>query len=122
MKRKNSTWSVIGTEAFTPYVFSRHSLALNKYGTPYVATDSGAVTLMKYINPPYSFIGNGDWNNAANWSNSLIPPNPLPGDYSIIIDPQAECILNETIIVSAGASLTVSPGKKFTVKGNVIVQ
>ena len=121
MKLGNNTWSVVGAEAFTPYVFANHSLALNKYGTPYVATDSGSVTVMKYVNPPYRFIGNGDWNNAANWSNNVIPPNPLPGDNSIIIDPQGECILNDTITLSEGANLTVTPGKKFTVKGNVLV-
>jgi hypothetical protein len=122
MKLESETWNVVGTEAFTPRRFESLSLAFNKYGTPHVATDSGSVRLMKYVNPPYTFIGSGEWNVAANWSNNVIPPNPLPGDFLIVINPAAgECILNGTIILSAGSMITVMPGKVFTVNGNVIV-
>jgi hypothetical protein len=122
MKLEGGTWSVVGAEAFTPNPFLSLSLAVNKYGTPHIATDSGSVRIFKYINPPYRFIGSGNWNDPANWSNNLVPPDTLPGDYSIIIDPaQGECILNETVTISAGASLMVQPGKRFIVNGSVII-
>ncbi|RYE18118.1 MAG: hypothetical protein EOP51_22585, partial [Sphingobacteriales bacterium] len=44
----------------------------------------------------YTFIGDGDWNNAANWGAGVVPPAVLPAGSSIIIDTQAggECVLN----------------------------
>ncbi|MEO5892734.1 MAG: serine hydrolase domain-containing protein [Ferruginibacter sp.] len=72
----------------------------------------------------YYFTGNGNWNNTANWTNGLIPPAIVPSGQNIIVNPAAggECILNINLTVSAGASLTVEPGKKFRIPGNLTVQ
>lgn len=71
----------------------------------------------------YTFIGNGNWNNPANWSNSIIPPAVLTGTDTIIIDPPlgSECILNVGLVVQAGATLTVKDGKAFKVNGNLTI-
>ena len=72
----------------------------------------------------YTFIGNGNWDIAANWSNNVIPPPSLPAGAEIIIDPvsNGECILNIPQTVLAGAKLTVHTGKKFRVNGNLTIQ
>lgn len=69
----------------------------------------------------YTFIGNGLWTLASNWSNNLIPPDNLPAGQQIIINPQldGECILNRAQTISPGATLTVQPGKLFTIQGNL---
>ncbi|MEP7141807.1 MAG: serine hydrolase [Ferruginibacter sp.] len=74
--------------------------------------------------PAYSFTGNGNWNNSANWSNGIIPPAVLPAGSHIIIDPPtgSECVLNINQTVSTGATLTVQPGKKFRIPGNLTIQ
>ncbi len=72
----------------------------------------------------YLFIGNGNWNVAANWSNNLIPPAILPSTNNIIIDPMAggTCVLNVTQRISSGANLTVKSGKFFVIPGLLIIQ
>lgn len=72
----------------------------------------------------FSFTGNGNWSNAANWSNNLIPPSTLSHGAQIIINPSGtgECILDVSQTVSPAASVTVMAGKKFKVLGNPIIQ
>ncbi len=72
----------------------------------------------------YTFIGEGNWDIAANWSNNIIPPAILPAGAEIIIDPKqnAECLLNVPQTISAGSKLIVNPGKKFNVNGNLVIQ
>jgi 1,4-alpha-glucan branching enzyme len=67
----------------------------------------------------YMFIGNGDWDNASNWTYGKVPPTPLPSGSQIIVSPQSggECILKKEQRISTGAILTVSPGRYFTVPG-----
>lgn len=72
----------------------------------------------------YTFIGNGAWSNAANWSNNLKPPSPTPPKAEIIIDPagNGECVLDVQQVVSAGSKLTVISGKKFRVEGKLTLE
>ena len=72
----------------------------------------------------YSFTGNGNWNNSANWRNGLIPPAVLPAGSNILIDPSTggECVMNVNLTVSPGASLTVQTGKKLRIPGNLTIQ
>lgn len=76
------------------------------------------------VNLTYTFNGNGNWSNAANWQNGQVPPTVLPSSNSIIINPNAggSCILDVTQHVSAGASLTVSSGKTLVIPGLLRVQ
>ena len=72
----------------------------------------------------YTFMGNGNWNVATNWSNNTIPPAVLPGGSEILINPVAggECVLNISQTISAGSKITVLSGKKLTIPGDLIIQ
>lgn len=72
----------------------------------------------------FTFTGNGNWSNAANWSNNLIPPSTLPHGSQIIINPSGsgECVLDVQQRVSSSAAVTVQAGKKFRIIGNLVIQ
>ncbi|RZM12635.1 MAG: class C beta-lactamase-related serine hydrolase [Pedobacter sp.] len=71
----------------------------------------------------YTFNGNGNWSDAANWSNQLKPPATLEKDASIIISPSAggACFLNVPQTIASGTQLKVAAGAKFTVMGNLTI-
>ena len=72
----------------------------------------------------YTFIGNGNWNIATNWSNNSIPPAVLPSGSEILINPIAggECVLNILQTISSGAKITVISGKKLKDLGYLLIQ
>ena len=72
----------------------------------------------------YTFNGNGNWDNPANWSNGTVPPATLPSGSQIVIDPSAggECVLNVTQHISVGATFTVKTGKVLRLPQNLILQ
>ncbi len=72
----------------------------------------------------YTFTGNGNWNNAANWADNLIPPATLPVFSTIIIDNIAggECLLNVPQNIATGASFIVNAGKNLIVQGALLIQ
>ena len=72
----------------------------------------------------YYFRGNGNFDQPQNWDSGLIPPNPLPANAEIIIDPAAngECILNIVFQVSPGAKFSVMAGKKLKILGSLVLQ
>jgi PKD repeat protein len=76
------------------------------------------------VNQTYTFTGDGNWDNAANWSSNAIPPSPLPSTNHIIINHAAngKCVLNVQQTISSGASLTVNTGMNLLVQGNIRVQ
>ncbi|MEP7142047.1 MAG: PQQ-dependent sugar dehydrogenase [Ferruginibacter sp.] len=98
------------TEDGELYVVSLISNAVYRVGS------SGAVG--------YTFTGSGNWNDAANWSNSKIPPASLPAASEIIIDPalNGECVLNVPQTILTGGKITVKPNKKFRIMGNLTIQ
>jgi len=87
----------------------------------HITVDMGA-----YENQPliYTFIGSGNWSIAGNWLSNELPPATLTAGYQIIIDPSGtnECVLDVPQIISTGASITISAGKKFRVPGDVHIQ
>ena len=72
----------------------------------------------------YTFIGDGNWDVAANWSNNAIPPAVLPAFSEIIIDPIAngQCVLNISQTIAKDAIITVKTGKKMIVPGALTIQ
>jgi hypothetical protein len=76
------------------------------------------------VNFTYTFTGNGNWTDPANWSNNLIPPAVLPGTNNIIINPidGGICIFNGLQKISTGASFTVSANKKLVAQGSLVIQ
>ncbi len=80
-----------------------------------------------YIYQPsniYTFIGNGNWSDPANWIYNAIPPAVLPAGSEIFISPQpaGECILNTTQTISPGAKFTVVAGKNIRIPLNLNIQ
>ena len=72
----------------------------------------------------YRFTGNGNWSNAANWENQIIPPAILPQKDVIIIDNSigGQCILDITQRITALGNIIVNSGKKFVVPGEIKIQ
>ena len=80
-----------------------------------------------YISHPstvYSFIGSGNWTDAANWTYNTIPPATLPAGAEILVNPQSggECILNTPQSIGPGAKFTVIAGKNFRIPLNLTNQ
>lgn len=71
----------------------------------------------------YRFTGNGNFTDAANWQNGIVPPNPLPGGSEIIVDNIAggQCILNISLTVNPNAKVSVLTGRRLTILGSLIV-
>ena len=123
-------WSETGiaTDAIHDGIFSGAAgLAMDRSGTLYASTafnDSRDMYEVVQLAAPgtYTFTGNGNWSNAANWTNSLIPPANLPAGSKIIINPIAggQCILNSVQTILPNAFFTVSAGAHFVVTGNLI--
>jgi hypothetical protein len=87
----------------------------------FIYADMKVISLLP---PTYTFIGNGNWDNPANWSNNTLPPKILTGNATIIIDPPfgSECILNIEQHIQNGATFTVKEGKNFTISGDLIMK
>ena len=81
------------------------------------------VTTGVVVTTSYTFNGNGDWNNAANWSGGVVPTSPVPSGTQVTINPQAggSCILNVPVTFAAGSTLTVTTGAKFNIMGNLTI-
>jgi len=75
------------------------------------------------VSQTYTFNGNGNWSDPANWSSNTVPPATITGSATIIINPpgDGECVLDVEQHISSSATLTVAEGKKFRVQGNLIV-
>ncbi len=81
------------------------------------------ISIYEGDNDVYRFIGNGNWNVAANWSNQQIPPTPLTNGY-IFIDPlpDGECVLNVDQTVTNKRSIIVNTNKKLRITGSLQIQ
>ncbi len=89
-------------------------------GIPFngTALDIGAFETTPVLSSTtYTFTGNGNWDVASNWQNSLVPPDSVTAGSQIIIDPVigGECVLNKYYKLSPGATLTVVSGKTFRI-------
>ncbi len=71
----------------------------------------------------YTFTGSGNFNVGGNWMGATPPPSTLPTGDEIVIDPESgECIMNVPLNIMKGAKITVAPGKKLILQGNVIMR
>lgn len=76
------------------------------------------------IDNVYRFTGNGDFSIATNWDCGTVPPNPLPENTLVIIDPEVNgrCNLDIQYVVSPKAKFTVAQGKELLLPTNLIMQ
>ena len=72
----------------------------------------------------YTFTGNGNWTNAANWSNNTIPSNTSPSGSLIIISPVSggECVVNMPVTVSSGIKIRIENNKQLRMSSNLTFQ
>ncbi len=76
----------------------------------------------------YTFTGDGNWDNPANWSNNTVPPATLTAPNKIVINPApgGTCIVTNIVggqqVISAGAQIIINPNAKILLPGNLIIQ
>lgn len=81
------------------------------------------ITHFAYSQVVYTFNGNGDWTDASNWVNNLVPPHILSAGSTIHLNskPGDTCKLNIAQTISSGAILTISPGSIFIISGGLSI-
>ena len=72
----------------------------------------------------YTFTGNGNWSDTANWKNNRPPPAIVFAGNEILISPIAggSCVLDIPYKMPAGTKLTVNDNTNFLVQGNLTMQ
>ncbi|MES2429774.1 MAG: glycoside hydrolase family 88 protein [Bacteroidota bacterium] len=82
-----------------------------------------AASVMEFPITTYTFIGDGDWGDANNWKDDLIPPATLPKCNAIIIDPMesGKCVFNGIQHISSGALMKVMKEKHFVIDQHLII-
>jgi len=72
----------------------------------------------------YTFTGNGNWSNAANWQSGQAPPATVPAGVTVTISPagDGECVIDVPVTILPGATLIVGDSKKLKVNGNLQIQ
>ncbi len=72
----------------------------------------------------YRFVGDGNFDNRANWECGITPPNPLPANSRVIISPRigGRCNLNIPYTVNANASFIVSKDEELLIPSNLTIQ
>jgi len=72
----------------------------------------------------YTFTGNGNWTDAANWADNLLPPATLPVFSSIIINHaiNGKCLLNVPQNIATAASFIINAGKNLQINGGLLIQ
>ena len=97
----------------------RANAAGNAYFNSAPAVEKSFVVLSS--SNTFTFNGNGNWDNPANWTNGIIPPANLQEGFQIFINPafNGECILNVPQTISKNAILTITAGAKFKILGNL---
>jgi murein DD-endopeptidase MepM/ murein hydrolase activator NlpD len=71
----------------------------------------------------YTFNGNGNFTDVANWIGSIKPPNPLTlGEVIIKTNGTNQCIVNATQTFSPGTKLTVKEGSNIRLPNNLVIQ
>ncbi|MEO5891689.1 MAG: hypothetical protein ABIQ31_15685 [Ferruginibacter sp.] len=116
---RTSTYGYISNEKFVRYI------GTTPFITVYQKLHSFDISrFIPGLALAYYFIGDGNWNEPANWSNNVVPPPVTKTGSEIIIDPQpfGKCVLNIPYTVSTGSKLIVKPAKVFVIQGNLTIQ
>ena len=98
-----------------------------EYGEMYVTClNNGNVYRVVSDGPvlQYTFTGNGNWMDAANWSNNTIPSTTSPSGSIIIINPVSggECVVNVPISISSGIKIKIENSKQLRMSSNLTFQ
>lgn len=78
----------------------------------------------------YTFTGKGQWTDAANWANNLLPPAILQSGDKVVINGKGACLFNNiklfsleegsSVEIKEGAALYVSISNYFIFRGGTI--
>jgi hypothetical protein len=71
----------------------------------------------------FVFTGTGNWSNASNWMNNIIPPVILPVNSEIVLTPYAggECVLDQSQTILKGSKLTIEKNTQFRIIENLFI-
>jgi ELWxxDGT repeat protein len=67
----------------------------------------------------FSFTGNGNWSNPANWAGGIIPPSTLLAGDQVVVN--GNCILDISVHAQPGSSITVATGKSLVITGSLTI-
>lgn len=72
----------------------------------------------------YTFTGNGNWTNPANWSNNAVPSITSPSGSIIIISPATggECVVNIPVSINSGIKIRIDNSKLLRMSSNLTFQ
>jgi PKD domain len=100
-----------------------YTVQLVAYNGPLIDTAFLPVVVSP-LNFTYTFTGNGNWSNAANWAGNAVPPTLLPATNTIVISPVngGQCILDITQQLANGTVFIVNAGKKLLLPGVLRIQ
>lgn len=72
----------------------------------------------------YMFVGNGNWTDASNWSDNIIPPSTSLINTIITIKPSAggQCVVNTPISIPKTSKLIVESSKLLRMNSNLSFQ
>jgi glucose/arabinose dehydrogenase len=72
----------------------------------------------------YMFIGNGNWTDATNWSDNIIPPSNSLVNTIITIKPSVggQCVVNTPISIPKTSKLIVENNKQLRMNSNLTFQ
>jgi subtilisin-like proprotein convertase family protein len=98
--------------------------ALTGWGLKFNGTGNTCTIISTPLATTYTFTGNGNWSDAANWANNTVPPALLPSGSVIVVNHTVGgvCRLNVSQQIAAGATLQVLTGKNLLVPGNLNIQ
>ena len=123
-----------GTSLFTasnsinPVTFSSLDIGFTEYNSSiYFSGSCSDITnggyeltkLVATIPTSFSFTGNGNWSNPANWAGGIVPPSTLPSGSVVTIN--GACILDVAQHIASGATLIVAAGKSLVINGSLII-
>ena len=70
----------------------------------------------------YMFTGNGNWTDAANWSDNVVPPSSSLVNTIITIKPSVggQCVVNTLVRIPRTSKLIIENGKQLRTNNNLI--
>lgn len=73
------------------------------------------------VSTTYTFNGNGNWTNSANWANGQVPPDVVGGGSEVVINPSpgGNCVLNKSQTFINGGKLTLASNAHLIVQGSL---
>jgi glucose/arabinose dehydrogenase len=113
----------ISTQVISPNTIS--DFGETEDGELFVTSFNGNVYRVQSDGPiQYTFVGNGNWTDASNWSNNIIPPsNSLVGSV-IAIRPivGGECVVNVPVTIAVGTKILIENEKVLRMNSNLMIQ